>query len=231
MEIDGFLVGDDQLYLSGESSAYTAIPLPAGTELNGYDTDLSGVYFSVDVTSLIEGVTVEPRDVARWDGSSVSLAIDGSAEGIPNGARVDAVMAADASGIFISLDTSANVAGLNVDDEDLFRVASPLLLFDGSEDGIDPSLDLNGATLLANTAGLFSFDGSGSVSGFDFDDEDLLEYDSTTGNFTLHTDGSAISPNLTPVDVTAVPEPAFVVALGVASAGMAAAGVRRRRMR
>lgn len=229
VDVSGVVVEDSELLVNGLASGYEPIPLPRQTELTGFDSDATGIYFSIDVTSLIDGLTVEPRDVARWNGSSVSLAVDGSAEGIPDGARIDAVYVAPGGVIALSLDTSANVAGLDFDDEDLIRLPTPVLVFDGSARGIDPSLDLNGATPLSGNVIGLSFDGSGVVDGISFDDEDVLAFDTSAGSYTLDTDGSAISSSLAPTDMTAVPEPAFRSLLGAAGLAMAFGARPRRR--
>ncbi|MCR9094323.1 MAG: hypothetical protein NXI30_08905 [bacterium] len=184
-------------------------PLPANAGLNAFERDGPDVLFSLDVTAIVEGTTIEPRDVARWNGSALSLEIDGSAVGIPDGIEIDAVALSLSTGnLLISIDGTALVGPVTVEDEDLLRPApAPLIVFDGSAEGIDPALDLNGFGLLTPTLGLLTFDGSGQVDGIDFDDEDLLAWDFTTGAFTLYLDGSALRPATPAADVQAVPEP------------------------
>lgn len=228
VNVDGLVVEDDQLYWRDAMNAFTPVPLPANVELSGYDSDGTATYFSVDITSVIEGVTVEPRDVARWDGFTVSIELDGDAAGIPNGVRVDAVALSPSDSLFISVDTSVNVAGMDVDDEDLFSLSPPTLLFDGEKNEIDPSLDLNAAFFGTPEILVFSFDGAGSVGGIEFNDEDLVAFVIPLGLYELGNTSSG-SPSLEAIDVTAVPEAGFSVMLAGAVLFMAGKEALRRR--
>ena len=209
----GSAVANDEdvlVYAPGGSALATTLPpIPAAAGLNAYTTDGNDVLFALDSAAEIAGVLVETRDVARWDGGQLTLEVDGSAAGIPDGLRIDAVAFSIATGnLLLSVDSSALVGAVHVDDEDLFRPApTPLLIFDGSAEGIDEGLDLVGFDLLTATDGLFSFDGSGQVDSIDFDDEDLLAWSFTTGDFSLYLDGSSLDPAWSTADVRAVPEP------------------------
>ncbi len=191
------------------SGALPAIPNEAGIQALTFDG--SDVLFTPDVTVEIAGVTVEPRDIARWNGASIVLEVDGSASGIPDGLGIDALAFSIATGnLLISVDSSARVGPIDVDDEDLFRPSpSPLLVFDGSAEGIDPALDLVGFGMRTAEEGIFTFDGSGRVDDIDFDDEDLLLWSFTSGDFGLYLDASSLDPAFVAVDVQAVPEPSF----------------------
>lgn len=226
VNVDGLVIEDDQLYLRNPMGAFSPVPLPANVELAGYDSDGTAIYFSIDITAVIEGITVESRDVAKWDGSTVSLELDGDTVGIPNGVRIDAVALSPTNSLFISLDSSANVAGLDVDDEDLFGLSPPLLLFNGEKNEIDPSLDLNGALFPIPDFVVLTFDGSGSVGGFEFNDEDLLAF-SLSDRFYEFGNTSSGSPELEAIDVTAVPEPGISGMLAGAILGMACRASRR----
>ena len=68
-------------------------------------------------------------------------------------------------------------------------------------------LDLNGVGTLGGLLWV-SFDASGSIGGVDFDDEDILEFNSTGPTWTLVYDGSVQHTALAAADVVAVPEPA-----------------------
>ena len=93
----------------------------------------------------------------------------------------------------LSFDTAVAFAGFTAEDEDLVRVSdsSFSLFFDGSAAGVAPGLDLDAAERLSNGHLLLSFDGSGSLGGVSFDDEDVLEHDPDAGTWELAYNGSA----------------------------------------
>src|SRR5512134_404085 len=67
-------------------------PVPAGVNLTSYDRLTDGdKLLAVDVTFTLCGLTIEPRDIVRTDGSSYSLFFSGAARGIPDGAAIDAI--------------------------------------------------------------------------------------------------------------------------------------------
>jgi len=165
--------------------------------------------FSLDTTQLLpNGLVAEPRDVVRYDGAVYALELDGSAAGIPNGARIDAVTERGGR-LAVSFDTSVDLGGLVVDDEDLVEIGGGLL-FDGSAEGVSADLDLDGAHAFADGRLVLSFDGSGNVFGIAFDDEDLIEFDTASASINLVYDGSTQHAGWQGGDldaVRAVPEP------------------------
>jgi hypothetical protein len=127
--------------------------------------------------------------------------------------------------LLLSFDTAVTLGGVTAADEDLVRFNGSgfTLFFDGSAAGVPEGLDLDAADNLGggNVALALSFDGSGSLPGVVFADEDVLEYDLFTGTWEILYDGSAHhaawgGANL---DAVALPEPDAVVLLvaGVAS--------------
>ena len=73
-----------------------------------------------------------------------------------------------------------------------------------------------------------SFDTSGSVQGVDFDDEDILDYDTHVGSWAVAYDGSPQHASLAAADVVAVPEPASWTSLASGLPPLAALARRRR---
>ena len=222
----GIEISDHDLALEYANAVNLSTDLPAlprAVELTSFFRDGANVLFTIDTTASIEGETVESRDVARWDGTTLSIELDGSAIGIPNGIEIDALTATAPGGnLLLSVNTSTAVGSLDVDDEDLFRVfPSPLMIFDGSSEGIDRALDLNGAAVDSAGLGLLTFDGSGEVDGVDFDDEDVLSWDPVTGDFVLYFDGSIQSSAFSAADLTAVPEPTFGLLIAIGSLSIA----------
>ena len=120
-----------------------------------------------------------------------------------------------------------------VDDEDVVRYASGsyAMVFDGSARGVAPELDVDAAhrVVPGNTI-LLSFDGSGTVGGVAFDDEDVVAFDTVALTYTMYFDGSTSDPTDWPAaDLVGLPEPGFVASLFAGA--LALAGTRRPRKR
>jgi hypothetical protein len=183
--------------------------LPSAADLAAYHVLANGEQLlAFDTTvSLPGGLTAEPRDVVRYNGATYSLEFNGAANGVPNGTQVDAVSVLNGGDLLLSFDTTVVLSGLSVDDEDLVRFDGSTfsLFFDGSVEGVSTALDLDAAHHIdANGHLLLSFDGSGTVGGVDFDDEDVLEYDPVAGTWLLAYDGSAQHSGWLTADLDAV---------------------------
>jgi len=99
-----------------------------------------------------------------------------------------------------------DLGSVRADDEDfvLLDQGAFSMFFDGSAAGIDPALDLDGADLLeCNDHLLLSFDGSGTIGGVTFDDEDVVEYDRAS-TWQMAYDGSARDPDWSAADLDAI---------------------------
>jgi len=181
--------------------------IPPETAVDAYAVRLPGgqlVSFETTVV-LPGGATARPGDVWKYEGGSYAVEFDAAARGIPATANLDAV-ALYAGSLLLSFDTAFDVGGLHVEPEDLIRFdgASFTTFFDGSAAGLTPGLDLDGVDYLAcNGHLLLSFDGSGSIGGVPFDDEDVLEFDRVS-TWQMSYDGSAQHAAWDPVDLAAV---------------------------
>jgi hypothetical protein len=211
--------------------------IPQSADLDAYHRLIDDDLFSLDTTvTLPGGLTAGPEDVVRWDGAAYSLEFDGSANGIPSGARVDAVSVEGLSGdLILSFDISVDLGGLTADDEDLvaFDGLSFSSFFDASAAGVPGSLDLDAVHHIdANGNLAVSFDTSAMVGGITFDDEDVLEYDVGGDSWELVFDGSAEHADWEPADLDSVhlimpvPEPSILAGLVT---GVALLTVLRRR--
>lgn len=206
---------DDQqlgsLDIAGNTVGFVNVRfMPDGADLSGYHRFPSGVVLFVvtRTTEMTNGFVLEPRDVGRVEGSTTSLQFDGSAEGIPDGVRIDAVTW-QTSGLTVSFDQTIDVPGLGpVDDEDLVTFDlddDPFLSLDASMAGIDPALDLDGAHKDPELTFLsVSFDSSGVVDGISFDDEDVLSWDPIENSWSLLFDASASDAEWEALDADAV---------------------------
>ena len=201
--------------------------LPANADVTAYHLLGNGdQLFSLDTTVTLPGpLTAEPADVVRYDGVSYTLEFDGSAEGVPNGVITDAVGVAGSGDLLLSFDTTVDLGPVTADDEDLvqFDGASFSLAFDGSSAGVPEALDLDGADDLGNGNLGLSFDGSGTLGGVDFDDEDVLEHDLGMGTWEMAYDGSMEHAGLDggpDLNAIALPEPNGLLLLVSGIAGL-----------
>jgi len=204
--------------------------LPIASDITAYARAANGdLLFSLDTTVDLDGVVARPGDVVRYDGTSYSIEFDAAAAGVPFTAQTDAVSVA-AGGILLSFDTTVDLGeGIVAADEDLVVWDGAYFnwVFIGSSHGLDARLDVDAARELGGGRYLLSFDTAGEIAGFDFDDEDVLEFDPSGPGWSLHYDGSSAHPPLVAADVTAVPEPGALLQL-LAGAGLLAALPRRR---
>lgn len=197
---------------------------------------------TLDTTTSLPGLgaPAEPRDVVTWNANTgtFSLYFDGSANGIPPNVRIDAVSynIGSGTGLLLSFDTTLTLGALTVDDEDFvwwFFGPFPLVVFDGSAQGIAPSLDLDALAIGATAplTFLLSFDGSGVVAGIPFDDEDVLSFDYATSTWSMYADSSLSDPvDWPPTDLVALPEPGVEIS-PLAGAVLLAWLARRKRRR
>jgi hypothetical protein len=228
---DQEVVTDDQL------GTVTLAPLgilPESSDVVAYHLLPNGdQLYSLDTTAeLGGGLIASPADVVRYDGVTDTLEFDASAEGIPNGAIVDAVSIHSSGELMLSFDTTVDLGGgVIAQDEDLVRFdggSTYTVFFDGSAETVSAGLDLDGADYRASDGHLFlSFDSSGSLGGINFDDEDILEFDPSGPTWTMVYDGSALHAALAAADVVAVPEPASWLML-IAGTAFLGALYRRR---
>ena len=151
-----------------------------------------------DITISLPGaggnIVATPQDVVRASGGIYSLEYDGRTNGLTNGVRIDAV-SEHPSGLLMSFDISTKIGSLVVDDADvvLWDGAVHAILFDAASAGIPASYDID-AIHYASVLNRFhmSFKTSGSLDGQVFADEDIIEHDIATGDFTLALDTSVL---------------------------------------
>lgn len=91
---------------------------------------------SFDETVVLDGVTVEDEDIARFDGTLFTLALDASAVGVDRSLDTDAVAAIGPGVWALSFDGHGALGSVNFADEDVVQVNTSgptfALLFDAS---------------------------------------------------------------------------------------------------
>ena len=181
--------------------AAPGITLPAGVNLDGFDRLANGdVLFSIDVATPIPGLAppgiAHPNDVVQVGAAGPVLVFSGAVAGLPRGTNVDAV-GREANGfLLLSFDSTVTIGGVLVADEDVVRVDpatyAATVVYDGSAQGVAAGLDLDGVYRDLDTGHLLlSFDGAGTLGGVSFSARDVLDWDPSSGVYTLAYDGAA----------------------------------------
>ncbi|HEU5206386.1 MAG TPA: fibronectin type III domain-containing protein [Gaiellaceae bacterium] len=183
------------------------------------------LFFSLQNDGTVGGVAVANEDVVSYDGTTFTLAFDGSDVGLAS-RRLDAFGWLDADSLVFSLDadgaTLPGIAG-TIDDSDVVRFDATSLgsttsgtfsvYFDGSDVALTTSgEDVDAFELLANGTIVLSTGGSASVPGVSAGSEDLLVFTpsslgaTTSGTYAMYFDGSdvGISTSNENVDAAAV---------------------------
>ena len=163
------------------SNAVTALVingLPAGVDVVGYHYRLGAHYVVFATTVTLGGITFTPRDVALTDGGGTwSKYFDGVAAGIPDGVAIDALAIGTDAYLRFSFDTAVNLGGTFYDPRDVARFAvGAFSMSNALSSQIPAGINLVGLDVLPNGHWLVALDGSGSMAGVNFDDEDVLEY-------------------------------------------------------
>ena len=214
--LGGETVNDEDVAADDRSGFVTLVDIglpPANTDVTAYHQFPNGdQLLSFDTTvSLAGGVTAGPADVVRFDGLTHTVEFDATANGIPNGVITDAVSIHSNGDLLLSFDTSLSLNGVTADDEDIvqFDGSTFSLFFDGSAADVSKALDLDGMHFEIGGQLLVSFDGSGIMNSVNFDDEDVLRHDPSTGSWELVYDGSSLHAGWPVADMNALFAPAL----------------------
>jgi len=211
--------------------------LPDGADVVGYhEASPTHQLFVLDVNADLGGTYASAGDVIAYDPGTglYQIELDISALGIPDGTRVDAFGLASNGDYILSFDVTVDLGGaLIASDEDLINYSLGggfTMLLNGSNVGLDRSLDLDAASELNGNL-LVSFDGHGSIGGIDFADEDVLSFDPAASTWAHVYDGSAVHPGQwVGADLVAVPEPGAWSLLGAGMALLAGLARRKRKL-
>jgi len=100
--------------------------ISAGTMTDATSLAAGGLLPSFDTTvDLGGGLRVDDEDLVHWNGSTFSLALDGSAAGLDTALDIDAAQDLGGGAFLASFDTTGTASSIAFDDEDVMR-------FDGS---------------------------------------------------------------------------------------------------
>ena len=195
---DGSLVtGSDQAILdfdpeSGEAALFAELQaINASLDLDALGLDPEeGAIFSVDTATTIAGMNVRPRDVLEESGTGLAFAFVGGEQGVPDGVSVDAVSQDLATGdLLLSFDRTFTLpAGLEARLVGVFRFDGSGFSSEFAGSTVPENANLDAVHLMSNGNVLMSFDIDvvlpGESGSFHAADDDIVEYDPATGNFT-----------------------------------------------
>ena len=203
--LDGHTIDDQDAAeddLSGNVTALDTGMLPANADLQAYhrtgDPDIGDLMVLDIATDLPGGPHVTPRKVFAFNNGAFSEVLDLAICGVPPGVRIDAMTATSEGAMWFSFDVPVRLGGRLYDDEDVVALSAGCAwqnVFDGSAAGIAANLDVDAIHFLEDSnLLLLSFDAAGSVGGVRFDDEDVVGYSLSTGQWGVVYDGSAEHP-------------------------------------
>ena len=148
------------------------------------------------------------EDIRGYDTATntASLFLDGSTI-FSNNEDIDAAHLLGNGNILLSTEGSATIGGLSFADEDivLYNPTTMMasLFLDGSTI-FSSNEDIDAFSLLGNGNYILSTEGSASINGFAFADEDLVEYNPTTMMASMFFDGSNIFTSNEDIDAAHV---------------------------
>ncbi len=215
VDVPAALGGTDYLptHLVRKGASYSlSQSLPADQEIAAVHLTPGGTMllsFRSPVT--IGGVEVEPCDVVERNGSSYTLVVDGSAEGIPAEAAIDALAMTADGRLLLSFDVAVTLGGTPYGPGDIaLRTAAGSFLpyFDGAAAGVPPEANVVGVDETGTGELVFSFDAPVTLGAATYLPGDLVRR--TSGTFTLHDRDPGWPPYARMADFSFTPSPGSV---------------------
>lgn len=100
----------------------SAAGVPTGVATDAASLSPNGLLLSFDTTvDLGGGLIAADEDLVEWNGASFSMALDGSAAGVPVALDADAAQAEGGGYFLVSFDTAGQLGGVTFADEDVLR--------------------------------------------------------------------------------------------------------------
>ena len=174
-------------------------------------------FFSADGDTTVGNLTVADEDIVFFDGADFSLFFDGS-DVLPSSAEISAFDVISDTEILLSFDSALTIEGVGfVDDSDVVKFTADSfgagntagsfeLYLDGSNLGLTRgSEDIDALTRMADGSLVFSTTGNAQLSnGLRSKDEDLISFNTLTGELSLYFDGSDVGLTAGGEDLDAV---------------------------
>lgn len=177
-ELGGTDYTPNQIVRSDDASYSLEGTLPDGVHLAALHLRPDGSWLLAPAQPVnLGGTDYEPRDVLAYDGVSYTPYLDGSAVGIPDGVRIDALFLDAAGSPVLSLDVPAELGGVPFGQSDLIRYDGGFSLYwDGAGSGVPPYANLVGAAIDAGGALVLTFDVPVTLGGSDYFPGTLVEH-------------------------------------------------------
>lgn len=198
--VDGTLItGSDQTVLDLNPETGNGMILAelstddARLDLDALGFSPDGAIFSVDTTTTLSGMDVQPRDVLAEQGSGLAFAFAGADHGIPDGVSVDAVSRDPETGdLLLSFDRTITLPGPGRSDPQAVLRFNGTTFSEEFNGAIVPAnSNLDAVHVLGNGNILMSFDIDvvlpGSNGTINAADDDIVEFSAGSGEFSLTT--------------------------------------------
>jgi hypothetical protein len=162
------------------------------------------LYLSKDGQSQFPGVTVpfDDADIYAWDGTSFYCFWDASAAGLPDNARIKAMVVNGTNDFYLTLAPALTLPGIpeTISNQDIvyYKDGTWSLAFDGSDVGLEDTDGIDAFDLLPDGTVVVSLEGSARLpGGLRVDGEDLVQCTGTYGpdtacTWSIYFDGSDI---------------------------------------
>ncbi len=157
-------------------------------------TDTVMIALSTTGSATLGGLGFNDEDIVNYNCSTdVAVMMFNGSSAFSNDEDVDAFHILENGHIVLSTTSSALIGGVWMQNEDLVEydttTGTAVMLFDGStifsnDEDIDAAFVTDSGTIMLSTTG------SASIGSLSFQDEDIVEYDRSTGTATMYFDGS-----------------------------------------
>jgi hypothetical protein len=172
----------NQIMRSDDAVYVLQASLPAGTEIASLHRRADGSYLFSPAQPVTLGATdFQPRDLVSYDGTAFAMFLDGSAEGIPAGARIDALFVDPVTGNpVLSFDTPVTFGVETFSPSDLVSrtgAGAFALFWDADAAGVPAYANVVGADVNAAGDPVVSFDVPTNLGGTEFLPGQLVRWD------------------------------------------------------
>ncbi len=161
----------DQVVRSDNAAYALATTLPGGIQLGAIHRRSNGLWLLAPAHAVnLGGTEFEPRDVFSYDGTSFAMFVDGSAVGVPDYARIDALFIDTTGDVILSFDVPVNLGGVEYSRSDLVRFSGGAfsLFWNAAAAGVPAYANVVGADKDSLGALVVSFDVPTNMGGIEF---------------------------------------------------------------
>jgi hypothetical protein len=194
-----------QILRSDDAAYVLEAALPADAAISALHRRADGVWLVAPGHALgLGGSDIEPRDVIAFDGVSFAIALDGSAAGIPESARIDALFLEAAGRMVLSFDAPVRLGGADYGPSDLVRYDASFAIYrEAAAAGVPAYANIVGAALDNAGTLVVSFDVPTRVGAVDYRPGDLVSW--SGAGFSLYFSDPAWPPQAQLRDFSFVP--------------------------